>query len=402
MARRVLDLLRTEGTLSRVELAERTGLTAATITNTVRPLIADGLVRESGRDPQPGRGQPRRLLRLVADAWHAVGVQVDRTTTTIEVLDFAGGRIATANLPGTGGRGPDATVESLAAHVGALLERAEVPRGRVLGAGLVTHGPQDLDRGVLLTAQPGPDWLEYPLAATLAERLGLPVLLENDATAAAVGELWAGAPRTDTFGLVYMASGIGGGVIVDGEVYRGRASNAVEIGHVALAGGATPCVCGGAGCAQAEAAPQAVVARALGDPALAARFGLTGARDGALADFDRIARAWRAGDADAAAMLERSARWIGQAAVTLVNLFDLDTVVLAGPAFTVAGSLYRDRVAAELERLALSRALSRPKVLVSADTGSAAALGGALHVLRAMQGAPRPADFARSPDERVQ
>ncbi|PRY56702.1 ROK family transcriptional regulator [Glycomyces artemisiae] len=402
-ARRVLDLLRTEGTISRVELAERTGLTAATITNTVRPLIADGLVRESGRDPQPGRGQPRRLLQLVADAWYAVGVQIDRTTTTIEVLDFAGGRIAAADLPGTGGSGPDETIAALAGHVGALLDRAGVPRERVLGTGLVTHGPQDLHRGVLLTAQPGPDWLEYPLTGALADRLGLPVLLENDATAAAVGELWAGEARTDTFGLVYMAAGIGGGVIVDGEVYRGRASNAVEIGHVPLAGGATPCVCGGAGCVQAEAAPQAVVARALDDPTLAERFGLVGARDGALADFDRIARAWRAGDPEAAAILERSASWIGRAAVTLVNLFDLDTVVLAGPAFTVAGTLYRDRVAAELERLALSRTLSRPKVLVSADTGTAAALGGALHVLRTMQGAPAPpAVFSASPAGPVQ
>ncbi|GAA2273378.1 ROK family transcriptional regulator [Glycomyces scopariae] len=388
-ARRVLDLLRAEGVISRVELAERTGLTAATITNTVRPLVADGLVGEVGRDPQPGRGQPRRLLRLVAGAWHAVGIQVDRTSATIVVLDFAGARVATANLPGTGGRGPDATVAALADHVDSLLDRAGVARSRVLGVGLVTHGPQDLERGVLLTAQPGPEWLEYPLTGTLAERLGLPVLLENDANAAALGEMWAGAPRTDTFGLIYMASGIGGGVIVDGEVYRGRASNAVEIGHVALAGGSRPCVCGGAGCAQAEAAPHTVVARALGDRVLAERFAVTGARDGTLADFDRIARAWRAGDADAAAMLERSAHWIGQAAVTLVNLFDLDTVVLAGPAFAVAGTLYRDHVAAALERRALGRALSGPRVHVSSNAGSAAAHGGALHVLRTMPvGAP--------------
>lgn len=396
-ARRVLDLLRSEGTLSRVELADATGLTAATITNAVRPLIADGLVREIGRDPQPGRGQPRRLLQLVPGAWHAVGVQVDRTTTTIVVLDFAGGRVASASLPGTGGRGPEETVRALAAHADSLLDRAGVPRERVLGVGLVTHGPQDLERGMLLTAQPGPAWLEYPLTAALAERLGLPVLLENDASAAAFGEFWAGSPPTDTFGLIYMASGIGGGVIVDGEVYRGRASNAVEIGHVALTGGKAPCVCGSSGCAQAEAGPHAVVARALADGDLADRFAVRGEPDGTLADFDRIARAWRAGDPDAAAMLEQSARWIGQAAVTLVNLFDLDTVVLAGPAFTVTGTLYREHVAAELERRALGRALSRPRVLVSSNVDSAAAVGGALHVLRTMPigAAPRPAGGER-------
>ncbi|THV23616.1 ROK family transcriptional regulator [Glycomyces paridis] len=381
---RVLDLLRASGTLSRVELAERSELTPATITNAVRRLIDAGLVREVGRDPQQGRGQPRRLLELVASAWYAVGIQIDRTTTTIVVLDFAGTRVASAGLRGSGATGPEQTVHALAEHLGALLRRADVPRSRVLGVGLVTHGPQDRERGMLLTAQPGPEWMEYPLTGTLEGLIGLPVLLENDATAAAFGECWAGGLPTDTFGLVYMGSGIGGGVVVEGEVYRGRASNAVEIGHVALNGGEAPCVCGNRGCAQAEAGPEAVVAKVLADPDLAERLGVRGAPDGTLADFERIARAWRAGDPEATGLLERSARWIGQAAVALVNLFDLDTVVLAGPAFVISGQLYREHVAAELERSALSRVLRRPSVLVSSNVDIAAATGGALHVLRTL------------------
>ncbi|MFG3340954.1 ROK family protein [Glycomyces sp. NPDC048151] len=383
-AGRVLDLLRTQGTLSRVELAERTGLTPATITHTVRRLIEGGLVHEIGRGHQRGRGQPRRLLELDPAAWYAVGIQVDRTTATIVVLDFAGTRVADAGLRGSGGDGPEATIAALADHVDDLLRRNGIDRDRVLGAGLVTHGPQDRERGVLLTVQPDPAWLEFPLTATLTARLGLPVLLENDATAAAFGEQWAGAVPTDTFGLVYMGSGIGGGVIVDGESYRGRASNAVEIGHIAL--GDTPCFCGNRGCAQAEAGPRTVVEQALADPGLAARLGIGGDPDDTLADFERLARAWRTGDRDAAALLERSARWIGRAAVTLVNLFDLDTVVLAGPAFATAGPLYRRHVAAELERHALVRTLSRPEVRLSANAATAAATGGALHVLRAWAG----------------
>lgn len=379
---RILDLLRTQGTLSRVELAGRTGLTAATITHAVRRLIEGGLVHEVGLDPQQGRGQPRRLLELNAASWCAVGIQIDRTTTTIVVLDFAGGRIAHAGLRGSGGDGPDATIAALADHVTDLLRRNGVPQERVLGVGLVTHGPQDRERGTLLTAQPEPEWLEFPLTDTLSSLLGLPVLLENDATAAAFGEQWAGAVPTDTFGLIYMASGIGGGVVVDGESYRGRASNAVEIGHVALNGGSARCVCGNRGCAQAEAGPRAVVEQVLADAPLAERLGVNGPPDGTLADFERIARAWHRGDRDAAAPLERSARWIGQAAVTLVNLFDLDTVVLAGPAFVTAGPLYREHIAAELELRALSRALSRPEVRLAANVDTAAAIGGALHVLR--------------------
>ncbi|WP_199041114.1 ROK family transcriptional regulator [Glycomyces salinus] len=383
-AGRMLDLLRTQGTLSRVELAERSGLTAGTITHAVRRLIEDGLVREVGRDQQQGRGQPRRLLELDAEAWYAVGIQVDRTTTTIVVLDFAGNRIAGASLRGSGGTGPERTIAALADHVADLLRSAAVGRDRVLGVGLVTHGPQDRERGVLLTAQPDPAWLEFPLTGRLSERLGTPVLLENDATAAAFGEQWAGAVPTATFGLVYMASGIGGGVIVDGEIYRGRASNTVEIGHVVLNGGSTECVCGNRGCAQAEAGPRAVVEQVLAEADLAERIGVRGAPEGTLTDFERIARAWRSGDREAGRLLERSATSIGRAAVTLVNLFDLDTVVLAGPAFLTAGTLYRRHVAAELEQSALSRALSRPEVLISTNVDTAAAIGGALHVLRTM------------------
>jgi len=389
-AGRMLDLLRTQGTLSRVELAERTGLTPATITNTMRRLIDAGLVHEIGRGHQRGRGQPRRLLELDPTAWYAVGVQLDRTTTTIVVLDFAGVRVADASLRGSGGQSPDTTIASLGEHVADLLRRNDIADERVLGAGLVTHGPQDRERGVLLTVQPDPAWLEFPLTATLERRLGIPVLLENDATAAAFGEQWAGAVPTDTFGLVYMGSGIGGGVIVDGESYRGRASNAVEIGHIAL--GQAPCFCGNRGCAQAEAGPRAVVEQALADADLAVRLGIRGEPDETLADFERLARAWRTGDRDAAALLEQSARWIGRAAVTLVNLFDLDTVVLAGPAFATAGPLYRLHVASELRRRALTRALSTPDVRLAANVETAAAIGGALHVLRTM-----PVDARREP-----
>lgn len=389
---RMLDLLRTSGTLSRVELAERSGFTPATITNVMRKLIDDGLVHEVGREQQ-GRGQPRRLLRLDPSAWYAVGIQLDRTTTTIVVIDFAGSRVATAGLRGSGNEGPDHSITALVEHVTDLLHSANVPRERVLGVGLVTHGPQDRGRGMLLTAQPTPAWLEFPLASTLSERLGMPVLLENDATAAAIGEQWAGTVPTDTFGLIYMASGIGGGVIVDGDVYRGRASNAVEIGHVALGGGDRPCVCGNGGCAQAEAGPRAVVENVLADEDLAERLGVQGAVEDTLADFERVARAWRAGDPSATEILERSAGWIGRAAVTLVNLFDLDTVVLAGPAFVTTGPLYQRHVDAELQDHALSRALSRPRVLTSTNIDTAAAIGGALHVLRTMpveraEGAP--------------
>lgn len=377
----LLDLVRTAGTLSRVELAQASGLTAGTITNVMRDLIQGGLVHEVGR-ARSARGTPRRLIQINPEAGYAVGAQLDRCTATVVLVDFAGRTLATAGMRGAGQNSPQDTLSALAEQIDNLVRSAGVARDRVLGVGLVTHSPQDRERGVLLTDQPSPSWREYPLTRTLSEALDLPVLLENDATAAAIGEQWAGEVPTATFGVIYVASGIGGGVVVDGEVYRGRASNTIEIGHVSTHSEGDLCVCGNRGCIEATAGPSAVVANAFRDKDLVARLSLRGGADETLADFERLARASLRGDSDAHALLAESAHQLGLAAVTLVNLFDLDTIVLAGPAFSTAGPQYRDQIARALSEHALSRELSPAKALLSANVVTAAAVGGALWVLR--------------------
>lgn len=389
----VLDLIRTHGTVSRVELADRSGLTAATITHVVRDLIGEGLVHEVGR-VVGGVGSPRRLLELDAGAWYAVGVQLDRCASSVVVTDFAGRLVASTGVRGVGRGAPAETLPVLAEHIDLLLAGAGIPRDRVLGVGLVTHGPQDRELGMVLTGQPTPEWCEFPLTSTLSGLLGLPVLLENDATAAAVGEQWVGALDVDTFGVLYMATGIGGGVIAEAEVYRGRTANPVEVGHIPVDPAGPPCACGNRGCVEVLAGPGAVVRSALDDPALAARLGLDGGLDAQLADFQRIARAAVAGDAAALALVDASARRLGTAAVTLMNLFDLDTVVLAGPGFGVAGPLYVDRAQEVVDAGALARLLRPVRVRLSRDVRVSAAVGGALVVLRSPLGRPAVAPVA--------
>lgn len=383
----VLDLIRTHGTVSRVELADRSGFTAATITHVVRDLIGEGLVHEVGR-ATGGVGSPRRLLELDAQAWYAVGVQLDRCASSVVVTDFAGRRVASTGVRGVGRGAPGETLPVLAEHIDLLLAGAGIPRDRVLGVGLVTHGPQDREAGMVLTGQPTPEWREFPLTSTLAGLLGLPVLLENDATAAAVGEQWVGALDVDTFGVIYMATGVGGGVIAEAEVYRGRTANPVEIGHIPVDPTGPPCACGSRGCVEVLAGPGAVVRSAFDHPALAARLGLDGGLDAQLADFQRIARAAVAGDAAALALVDASARRLGTAAVTLMNLFDLDTVVLAGPGFGVAGPLYVSRAQEVVDAGALARLLRPVRVRLSRDVRVSAAVGGALVVLRSPLGRP--------------
>jgi hypothetical protein len=182
----VLELIRAARTISRVELATTSGLTGPTISEVVRELMADGLVVEVGRGASTG-GKPPTLLALNPQGRYGVGVQFERNTCVIVIVDLAGRPVARVSFHGVALMPPRRALALVAAQVNALLAAAAVDRDKVLGVGLVSYGPQDRRAGVLLTPQPTDQWLDYPVAQRLAEQLDLPVLLDNDATAAAVG-----------------------------------------------------------------------------------------------------------------------------------------------------------------------------------------------------------------------
>jgi len=378
---RLLDIMRTRGTVSRVELVGLTGLTPGTITNVVRELLDENLVLEAGQARSRG-GQPRRLLQLKAHAHYAIGVQMDRCTSSVVLSDFAGGLVAHRTLQGSGSATPEQMLQLLADEILGLIEVAGIPLSKVLGVSLVTYGPQDQLNGRLMAPRPTAEWYGHPLAPSLSRLTGLPVLLENDATAAALGEQWLGDVEADTFGVVYMASGLGGGVIVNREVYRGGGSNTVELGHISLDASGPPCECGNRGCVETTYGSAAIVTRALSDAAFSTRLKLTGKPGDTLGDFERVSRAAVEGDGYARSLLDDAARGLGQAAVTLVNLFDLNTVVLAGPALAVAGPLLRDGISEVLNQAAFSRELRPVSVVLSSHGSLAAAIGGSLQVLR--------------------
>ncbi|MEQ6897982.1 ROK family transcriptional regulator [Microbacterium sp. KR10-403] len=382
----VLEAIRDRGTVSRVELAQATGLTGATITHAVRRLIQLRFVREAGQ-VSSGTGTPRRLLALVPEACHTVGIQFDRFRTVTVVLDLAGRVVGRRMDAGAGVRDPESMTTALAGIVTALLAETGVARATVLGAGVVTYGPQDQEAGVLLTPQPTDAWQGYPLADELARALGIPVLLENDATAAGLGHAGLGSARS-SFATVYMAGGIGAGVMLDGQPYRGSSSNGVELGHISVDAAGEACTCGNVGCLENVAGPTAIVSRARADPALSARVDL--AAD-TLTAFRRIGRAALGGDRAAAELISASANALAIATVTLVNLFDVARVVLAGDAFADVGAVYRDRTQQALARASFIRAVHAVDVELSVQSTDAAAIGGAVTVLRDLfESARRP------------
>jgi predicted NBD/HSP70 family sugar kinase len=391
----VLDVIRSARATSRVELAAATGLTGATISEVVRELITDGLVVESGRGAPTG-GKPRTLVQLNPQARYSVGVQLERNTCVVVVVDLAGRQVARTSFEGTAVMPPERALPMVASQVEALLATAAVDREKVLGVGLVCYGPQDRRAGTLLTPQPTEEWLGCPVAPRLAESLGLPVLLDNDAAAAAIGEYWLGAvAQGSTYGCIYMATGIGGGVVMAGQVYRGSTSNSVEIGHISIDVNGDECPCGNVGCLENYAGPSALVRQAMATPQLAQRLALDPAYDDLLTEFARIAAAANAGDPEARSLVERSARHLGYAAVTMSTLFDVDTIVLAGPSFAVAGSIYQSVMQQEVDRRTFARRVHPVRVVPSVNGSDAAAIGGAVLVLQSELTLAHPQDGVR-------
>ncbi|MGW5424325.1 ROK family transcriptional regulator [Streptomyces sp. NPDC003943] len=290
----VLDLLRTAGQagISRLELAARTGLTPQAVSKITARLRAEGLAAEAGRRASTG-GKPATVLRLVPEAAYAVGLQLDRDELTAVLLDLAGERVAARHAPLDLGAGAEAVLAAARAEVAALTAPAALTHaegGGILGVGVAMPGPLDHRTGTPGRVTGFPEWDGFPLREELARRLGLPVVLDKDTNAAALGlALRPGAP--DSFAYVHLGTGLGAGLVLGGAVLRGGRTGAGELGHQTVQLDGPPCDCGGRGCLEVLC----LTALARGDLAEAARVLGTGAANLVrLLDIERVLLGGRA------------------------------------------------------------------------------------------------------------
>ncbi|GGT14103.1 ROK family transcriptional regulator [Streptomyces chromofuscus] len=281
----VLELLRRAGTegVSRLELAERTGLTPQAVSKITGRLRDEGLVTEAGRLVSTG-GKPRTVLRLVPQAGHAVGVHLDRDELRVVLVDLAGvvaeERCAATDL----GAGAEAVVGQVAALVADVLGgNAGAGVRTLLGAGVALPGPLDHVRGVLHRVTGFPEWDGFPLRDVLERRLELPVVVDKDTNAAALRLAVGGG--TGSFAYLHFAAGLGCGLVIGGAVHRGTRTGAGEFGHQVVQLDGPVCECGNRGCVEALC----LDAVTRGDVAEAARvLGVGAGNLVALLDVDHV------------------------------------------------------------------------------------------------------------------
>lgn len=378
----VVDLIRSSGPISRVELTAATGLTQPSISLIVRKLLSDGIVRETGLTASTG-GKPRVLLEINGRALYGVGVQLGFESITLVATDVTGGVIGREQIDGAGLDKPEVVTQRIITAYHDFVRVLGIGTGTIAGVAVVAPGPIDQHDGVVLGPPTLRSWLDFGLRAALRAGIDVPVLVDNDAAAAAVGEFWSRRiSRSSTFAGIYLGSGIGSGIVIDGALYRGHSSNAGEIGHISIEQDGVPCFCGNVGCLERYASPGAVVESARASAPDFAELGLAFEPTSVMRDFDLLCRAAVREVEPARALIETSAAQLASAAVTLSNLFDLDHIVLAGPGMAFAGSIYARAMRDRLARSAFSRRAHPIVVELSSNPRDSAAVGASALILQ--------------------
>jgi glucokinase len=226
--------------------------------------------------------------------------------------------------------GPAAMIERHIALGREAIEASDVAPAHIRAVGIACGGPLDPARGIIQSPPNLPGWDDIPLVAIVSEAFDRPTVVDNDATACAIAEWWFGSGRTrDARHLVYLtiSTGVGGGLILDGRVYRGAALNAGELGHLTIDYRGRPCGCGRRGCLEAYASGTNIAARA--QEALATGE-ISSLRDRPQVRAEDVAADARAGDALANRIWDETMAMLGSALANILDVFNPQLIVLGG------------------------------------------------------------------------
>lgn len=364
----VLNYVREREPISRAEIARETALQRSTISAIVESLTKEGLVEEVGEGESTGGRRPT-LLRLRTKEAIAVGVAITPSCTTIATSDLAGCIVEQEEFPTN--PDPDQTLGEVIALIRKLSLRNH---GSIEAVGVSLPGLVDPSTGNAVYV-PYFKWRDLPIAKTIGEAVGLPVIIDNDANAVALAELWFGRPEVSDardFILVLVAEGVGTGIIFDGQVYRGQQGAAGEFGHMVIGTQApVPCSCGNLDCWEAFSSEGAAVARYL-------KLSGEGLRPH-LGFRELVDRALR-GEEHARAALIETAHYLGIGISNLVVGFSPEAVVVGGE-IARAWSLVEDALRETIEH-SVRRGLASAQIMPS-TLGEKPELRGALSLVLA-------------------
>jgi glucokinase len=312
-----------------------------------------------------------------------VGVDLGGTNIVVGLLPLEGGEVlGLRSLPTDAHRGAkfvvDRMIEMIEAAIADVLREHGGTRADIAGVGIGSPGPLDRKTGTVINT-PNLGWRNFPLRDLIANAVNLPATLDNDANCATYGEWWLGAGRdVDTLVGLTLGTGIGGGIVLGGEIFHGCSDVAGEIGHMTIDSTGRKCKCGNYGCLEAYASGPAIALRAVEGIEAGAETMLTEMVDGRL-ELITAATVYEAAareDAYANEVIKDTAKFLGAGVANIINILNPEMVVIAG-GVTRAGDHLFGPLRAEVRRRAFRAAEERCRIVPGELPGTAGVVGAA-------------------------
>jgi predicted NBD/HSP70 family sugar kinase len=386
----ILNGVRVSGPITRVAVAHRTGLSRTTVSSIVDELLADNLLFEGKTvEAAPTGGRRATLLHFNADAGYVIGVDLGRSHLTLLLTNLAGQIIARRSGPFDASLGPEICLQQVIADLMDFTAEHHIGWHQIIGVGLGIPGPMDAASRMLVRPPRMPGWDQFDIRAVMERACKVPIYLDNDANMGARGESQYGAARNVEFmAYVKVATGIGCGLIMNGDIYRGAGGTAGELGHVTIDDNGPLCDCGNRGCLEVVAGAAAVTMAAARDvyPDSSGAGEGNDRHDGPL-DVADVVQAALAGDKVAQEAIERAGYHIGIALAGLVNIFNPSLILLDG-SMARAGEFLLEPIRQGIARRSLAASSAATRIEMARLGDNAIALGAVAKVIEAAFGPP--------------
>lgn len=327
----ILDVIRQQGPISRSQIARMTHLTPPTVTNVVKELIRSDMVVEGEHVHSTG-GRKAINLHINPTACYVIGVRVGVSRITAVVTDLQADIVNQHHFDLQQGDGGDEVISKLKTCIQTVMDHSDINQDKFKGIGIGMHGVVQSEQGLCVFA-PNLGMRNVPLKDILQEQFALPVLVDNDVRAMALGESWYGhGQKVDNFIFIHVGSGIGAGIIMGEELYRGVNESAGEIGHTTVVEEGPICNCGNQGCLEVMAAAPAIVKRSIERMNQGVSSSLKQELDTGSKNITAkmIYKHALQKDALSLSLLEDTGKYLGIGIANLINILNPEKVIIGG------------------------------------------------------------------------
>ena len=371
----ILNVVREHGLISRAEIAKLTKLTPPTVTNLVGELIDTKLVIETDLGESTGGRKPI-LLSINSSAFHVVGVYAGPKKVKAVAATLDGNVVTQAEAKYEVNPTAEQFLKTLADVIETVIRGADPKMESILGVGVGMHGLVDSEQGISIFA-PHLNFRNIAIKGYLEDKFNLPVEVENDIRAQAIGESWFGQGKcVPNFILFRVGTGVGAGIILDHQLYRGTSYTAGEIGHTTIDINGPKCSCGNYGCLETMVGGAALAGRAQQAIRLGKKSILEEMCQGDidLIDGKMLYLAASKEDQVAKDVLEDTGRYLGIGIANLINILNPSLIILSGGVLGSADYLM-DSLRKTVERRALAKPAQAVSIVLSELGENAIAIG---------------------------